>query len=366
MNLFDEMAAQRENTVMYPIKLTELEPVNKETIKIGGRPIPITPSAFKDLLKISGITNAMLQHLNETINPNAGFLLIKELNKAIGIKKATVISLVIDKVEQKVVRIALDLSQSSTPVSVGAIEQMLTSLQSTKKIEIPQTLITDNGTKVSFNVRYDVEIPLKMPGETISYGKQITWDMFGDVTAQDLIERLVCRNGMTAILPGGTPIILNTESDPSAWYNTLYKDLLNPNKKLIDHYESKALEAMQTALSVYEFNRIKGYALNIWKDDIEKIIRYLGDDKEWKIQYDNRGIDLEKATAGQLRNCPTPVNAWDAINMLTDLASHSYTTIVSAHSKKATQKMAGQLLNSKWDETTWISNTPQFKIRRKI
>lgn len=367
MSFIEEMQAARENTVSHTVNLKDLVPKTKEAIEIGGKLIPISPSAFKDLLKISGITNAMLVHLNDTINPNAGFLLIKELTKAIGAKGSKQrITLVIDKVEQKVIRIAFDIGGDSVPVSPGAIENLLRELTNTNKVELTQTLITDSGTKVSFNVKWDVEIPLKMPGETISYGKQITWDMFADVTAVDMIERQVCLNGMTAIVPGNHEIKLNSESDPSAWYNTLYKELLNPNKKVLDHYESKALNAMQTALSVYEFNKIKAHALNIWRDDVEKIIRHIGDDREWKAQYQNKGIDLEKATAGQLRNCPTPVNAWDAINMLTDLASHTYTTMVSPSSKKATQKLAGQILNSNFDENSWITNVPNFGKVSKI
>lgn len=363
----EDMAAARQNTSTYTVNLKDVVPKNKEMIEVSGKAIPITPTAFKDLLKISGITNAMLVHLNETLNPNAGFLLIKELTKAISAKgNNQKISLVIDKELQSVVRIAYNIDAQGVSVSADTIEQLLKDLTKTEKVELTQTLITDSGTKVSFNLKWNVSIPLKMPGETISYGKQVTWDMVGDVSAVDMIERQVCRNGMTAIVPGNNPVILNAESDPSAWYNTLYRDLMNPNKKIIDHYEQKALNAMQTALSVYEFNKIKAHALNIWRDDVEKIIRHIGDDKEWKIKYEQKGFDLEKATAGQLRNCPTPVRAWDAINMLTDLASHTYNTVVSSTSKKITQKLAGQILNSNFDENDWVPTVPNFKINKLI
>lgn len=364
-SFIEEMQAARENTSTFPCSLKDLVPKGKNSIEVKGKLIPISDSAFKDLLKISGITNSMLMHLNEVLNPNAGFQLIQTLNRAIDKNGNTKVHLVVDKNEQVVKRLSLNLDQTA-PVPAGAIEAMLRELTNSDDIELTQTLITDSGTKVSFNLKWDVEIPLKMPGETISFGKQVTWDMFGDISAVDLIERLVCVNGMTAIVPGAHPEILNAESDPSAWYQVLYNGLKNPNQKVLKHYEAKVLEAMQTALSVYEFNKIKGHALAIWRDDVDRILRHLGDDREWKLKYKNYAIDLDKATSAQLRNCPTPINAWDAVNMLTDLASHTYNTPVSATSKKITQRLAGQLLNSTWDENSWVSSTPKFGKVSKI
>lgn len=358
-NLTEQMVAARENTVSFPCSLKDISPKGRDVIEIKGRRVPITPEAFKDLLKISGVTNAMVQHLNQTLSNEAGFQLIQVLNKALDKNGNFKVALIVDKSTQQIIRVALPADQT-TPVPAGAIETMLSELTSDGKVKLGQTLITDGGTKVSFNLTWNVDIPLKMPGENISFGKQITWDMFGDVLSQDLIERLICKNGMTEIVPGGTPTILNTSSDPSDWYHALYTNLQNPNQEVLDHYEKKVLEAMQTALSVYEYNKIKGHAIALWRDDIEKIIRHIGDDRDWKIKYQNVGIDLEKTTSAQLRNCPTPVNAWDAINMLTDLASHNYNTIVTAHTKKATQRLAGQLLNSTWDENSWVSMVPKF------
>jgi hypothetical protein len=360
MDFIQDMQAARSNTSSFPCSLKDIIPKNKEYTEIRGKQIPIAKSAFTDLLKIAGITNAMLMHLNETINPQAGFQLVQMLNKAIDKTGNTKVHLIVDKEKQEVVRIGSLNADQTAAVPAGAIEELLRELTNTDKIKLNQTLITDSGTKVSFNLSWDVNIPLKMPGENISFGKQITWDMFGDITSVDMIERLICTNGLTGIVPGNKPDILNAESDPSSWYNALYMGLQNPNAKVIKHYESKVREAMQTALSAYEFNKIKGLALTIWKDDVEKIIRHIGDDKDWKLKYEQKGINLEKTTSAQLRNCPTPVNAWDAINMLTDLASHTYTTPVSASSKKLTQRMAGQILNSTFDENSWIDNVPKF------
>lgn len=365
-NFINEMQEARKNTLSYVCKLSEIAPINKSEIKIKGKTIPLSPTGFKDLLNIAGITNQMLQHLNETINPKAGFQLISAIAKSIVNKSDVLITIVFDTDKKSVVRLARDYSEGAAPIPGHAIENLLASLISDEKINLQQTFITDNGTKIAFNVIYDVTIPLTMPGEEICYGKQLTWDIFSDLSIVDMVERQVCTNGMTGIVPGDAPIKLNSLSDPSEWYKNVYDSLKHPNSESVKHYERKVLNSMQTPLSVYEFNKIKGHVMSIWRDDMERIIRHLGDDRDWKIKYEQKGLNLEKMTSGQLRNCPTPVNSWDAINLLTDLASHTYNSPVSATSKRVTQKMAGQLLNSNWDENSWVDQVPKFDIKRRI
>jgi len=164
---------------------------------------------------------------------------------------------------------------------------------------------------------------------------------------------------MTAVIPGKAHF-LDSNTDPSEWYKQLYKDIINPNKSIIQHYQDKTYQAMKTNLSVYEYNQVRAHVLSHWKDDMPRIQRFLGLD-DWKYDYEKVGIDLTKATAGQLKNCPTPVNAWDAINCLTDLSSHRYNSQVSDKVCRDTQRMAGRLMNKTWDENQQIHNVPSFK-----
>lgn len=227
-----------------------------------------------------------------------------------------------------------------------------------KKLNVRDTFITDGGTKVTFNLRWDVKIPLMMPNEDIVLGKQITWDLLGDTVMSDFVERLICTNGMTGIVPRNGQV-LNSDNTPSDWYDLIFNQLTNPNKETIKEYEANVLRAMQANLSVLEFNTIKGHVMAHWKDDADKILRYIGDER-WKTEYKNKAIDLEKLTAGQLRNCPTPVNAWDAVNLLTDLASHQYNAPVSHSVKKETQRMAGKLIRKTWDDDVQMLDVPKF------
>lgn len=353
-----------ENTKSFTVPMEQIKVRSRSEFEVKGNLIPVTDTAFKDLLKLVGLTQKTVAHINDSIHKSAGFMLVKELMKAMSSKKGTNVSLLVDVNSRKVNRICLEgqSTGANQAISPTAIEDLINyACEKSDRIRLTDTFITDGGTKVTFNLKWDVAIPLSIKGEDVKFGKQITWDLLGDTLISDFAERLICTNGMTGIVPT-RPKPLDAGTTPDEWYQLLFKDLVNPNKDRIKDYEDKVFEAMQTNLSVYEFNTIKGHLINSWRDDAARIVRYMGDER-WRNDYKNRAIDLDKATAGQLRNCPTPVNAWDAINCMTDLASHTYNSKVSDHTKKATQKLAGRFLNKTWDENQQLLNVPSYKVQ---
>lgn len=345
------------------LPMAKLRIKSKHQLEVDGRPIKLSDVAFKDLLKLVGLSNKTVTHINDEIHRDAGFMLVKEIMKAMSVKKGVNISLLVDTSDLEIKRICLEgeTSGSTTAIAPAAIQDLICQvLDNSPNTKLANTFISDGGTRVVFNLKHDNPIKLPMRGEDIVYGKQIIWDLLQPTTITDFVERQICANGMTGIAPSFKSISLNSTTDPSVWYKELFHGIMNPKKEFIEHYGDRVREAMNTNLSVYEYNTIKSHLMGIWAGDGGRIMRYLGDER-WKNSYDKNGIDLTKLTAGQLRNCPTPVNSWDAINCLTDMASHTYTTPVSDSLKRATQKMAGNLLNKAWDVNQQIYNVPVFK-----
>jgi len=357
-----DLKAQLEGTKAFTVSIGDLKVQSRQEFKIQGKSVAVSDTAFKDLLQLVGLSNKTVNHINEELAPGTGYALIKELMRAMSTKRGTNITLLIDESDKKIKRICLEGElQGGRAISPAAIEELIMyTMDKSDRVKLANTFVSDGGTKVTFNLKWDNPIQLPLRGEDISFGKQIVWDIMGPTTISDFVERQICTNGMTAIMPSRKAYSLDSESDPSQWYQLLYKDIVNPNKTLITHYQDKVYEAMNTNLSVYEYNKVKAHVMTNWKNDGDRITRFLGND-DWKYDYEKSGIDLTKASAGQLRNCPTPVNAWDAINCLTDLSSHKYNSTVSDRMCRDTQKMAGQLLNKNWDEAQQIYNTPTFK-----
>lgn len=358
-----DLKAQLASTKSFTVPMSDIKVESRDNFVVKGNRVKVSDTAFKDLLKLVGLTHKTVNHINDEIANGAGYTLIKELLRAMSTKKGTNVTLLIDEEDRQIKRICHEGElEGGSAVSPAAIEEMiLQTMDKSDKVKLANTFVSDGGTKVTFNLKWDN--PLTLPalkGEDIALGKQIIWDLIGPTSISDFVERQICTNGMTAVVPSRKAVFLNGESDPSQWYNLLYKDIMNPNKSIITHYSDKVYEAMNTNLSVYEYNKVKSHLAGNWTKDMPLIKNFLGDE-DWKYDYEHVGIDLTKASAGQLRNCPTPVSAWDAINGLTDLASHKYNSVVSDRVCRDTQRMAGRMLNKTWDESQQIFNTPMFK-----
>lgn len=343
------------------VPVSSLRLLSNSRVEIDGKLLSMSGTAFKDLIKLSGLTQKAIDHLNSTISNNAGFKLIKEVMKAVAKNSGNRISLLISP-ELEIQRIRPD-GGGQSGVSPEQLENIVDyALSSNDAIKLVDVFTTDGGTKATVNFKYDNPLNLGIRNEDIAYGKQIQWDMLGSTQVSDFVERLVCTNGMTAIRPAATAVYLTSQSTSEDWYKHLIKDIINPNREVITHYADRIKEAQNTNLSVAEYNVMMSHLLGYWKGDEGRILRYFGDDRNWKTLYDKRGINLEELTVQQLKNCPTPVNAWDAVNCLTDLASHKYNATVSSNVKKQTQQMAGRYLNRDWDAHQQISNVPTFEV----
>jgi hypothetical protein len=347
-------------TKKYTLPIGDIKILDRHTFRVRQMDLPVSKTAFKDLLKIVNLTDRTIDTLNMELQYGAGFALIKELMKAMAARKGVNVNLYIDETNKKVVRISDSGVGDAVPMDM--IQNLLEyAMDVNQDLSMRNSYITDGGTKVVLDLMHSNNITLMIKGENISLGKQIVWDLLGPTSVHDLVERLVCQNGMTAIEPKRKAKFLSGESKVDEWYQMLFKDLIDPNKELVEHYQTRLLQARQTNLSVYEFNQVKSQLMDTWYADHDVIIKYLGND-EWKNSYSRKGIELEKLTAGQLKNCPTSVNAWDAINCMTDLCSHKYKTEVSPGSMVNTQRMAGKLLNKQWDMDQQMYDVPTFKV----
>lgn len=357
-----------QNTKKITTPISSIKIVKERTFEIEGKNFPVEKSAYDDLLKIVGMSNKTVGHINDTITEGAGFAVVKELMKAISHRKGTKVTLLVSTDTASIARIALEGEAEGAHGSVApaVIQELINfAIEKNPRVHLKDTLVMDAGTKIAFNLMYDKAFPLAMPKEDISLGKQIIWDLLGPTQIGDFAERLICTNGMTGIRPGNFQNLDGT-STSGDWYKTLYDSIINPNAELIKKYEDLVYKAMQTSLSVYEYNQIKAKLMTTWYSDAEKIMGYLGNES-WKTTYiQQHNIELDKLSAAQMHNCPTNVNAWDAINAVTDLASHTYKTPVSHRQIKDAQNFAGKLLNKNWDANSWMVATPNFKASKPV
>lgn len=357
-----ELNAATKNTKRMILEFSKMKILSNSFCEIDNTTITMSKKAFTDLLHMVGLTNKSVTFINNEVNDDAGYQIMRELMKALAARKRMKVAVYINELSREIVRFSPEDESllPGAPIPSKQMQSMLESLLGINGITLADSFIGDGGTTATFNINYEQSIPLIMKGEDITIGKQIKWDMFGETKVSDFVQRQVCTNGMTRVMPSRASYSLTNESAPSEWYTQLHRDLMAPNKEILNHYQERVIQAMQTNLSVHEYNSIAGHMISNWAMDMPLITKFIGDGS-WKTEYERKSIDLNKLSAAQLRNCPTPVNAWDAINCMTDLASHTYNSSVGSAVKMQTQNLAGNMLNKKWDEEQQIMHVPTFK-----
>jgi len=366
MTVEQQLREARKTVSALPVPANSLKIISRSSMEVSGKRVKITKEAFKDILSFAGLANRTVEHINRSLVDGGGFALVKQLMKAIGSKRGEKVVLYIDESNLTVERVVPEsqaaAGESGHSISATALGDLVGDVieKNNGLVRLTNTSVSHGGTKAQFNLVVDNPTSIGMKGEDISFGKTFTWDAFNVTKVEDFINRLVCENGMTALI-GTKTSYMSAGTDPAEWYQELYRDLFVPQQEKIERYAERVAVAKKTALSALEYGRIKHLLQTTFPEDDARITRYLGNE-DWKLQYAKAGTVLESLTVPQLRNCPTSVNAWQAINCMTDMASHTYASRTTPARKHAVQKEAGRLLGSEWDSHSWVLNTPKIPV----
>ena len=340
-----------ENLEILKVKPDQVKLVSDEYINIGNMPVKVSTQAKRDICQLSQLGTKAIRKMNRTINGDGGFKVMNEIIK----RTNDSLNLIINKEDMSVVRI----SNKTPNISYDAFEQLTNHIvESNDDILKSSTHNLNFGTTNIISLNNSNPHDVGLVGENITTGKTIKWDLVDGISIQDNIIRQICQNGMIGSAVTAEKGINSMSIDDL--YNELLRQINSTDDKDIKRYQEMVSKAMTTNLSIYEHNQIWSFLQKNWNKDDERIQRYIGNDN-WKGQYIDRGIKILDMTNDQLRNCPTPVNTYDAINCLTDLASHDYKSEVSDQIKYQAQVMAHTKLYGSYDALAYVPNAPKFK-----
>jgi len=345
-------------SVAVPAKDLKLK--SRRMMTINGRNISLSSSACADLVKLLGLTDKVATSLDIIMTDgNVVDGLMNLLIQALG-KTSTEFMLVFDenKCVQRICSHA-EFTKLTSRVAQGTMKSIMEGLMNEyPDLELVDVHTTNGGTTTTFNIIDSKSMEIGIRGEDINFGKQIVWDFIDPTTCSDYVNRMVCMNGMTRFLVQGPTKYLTNQTDPQTWFKEIYGSLVGGTESKLDTYKRNVLNSMTNNLSVREWETIHEIASSRFKTESasKKIIAALGD-ASWKTDYLNTGLNLDTLTAAKKANCPTPINSWDGVNLLTNLATHETTY---GPDKNKTMAYAGKLLTSAWDAAGHIFNTPRY------
>lgn len=322
--------------------------------EIMGKAVVFTEEAMNDLYKGAGIGKSMLASNGGSFSPTARFhLLMESLKQKPSKKGGKDISLVFN--DGASITRAVAPSSKSKAVSKEFLIRILEFVSGNGNSNINGVTMSDDKTKAVINITGGEAIASPMSGEEIAAGSSLIWDQLGGTSINEFVMRLVCSNGMVGERLAGVHQ-LTSRSTAEDWYKVLFKD--KASEKLAERYYENVLNNKQLNLSVREYLKLQDKLKN-YKEDAEYIKRCIGNG-DWTSVYSKRGVDVKGLSSAAAANYDTPVNRWDAINCLTNLASNPTKTYVPSMAKEMDKVYAGKMLASTADATQWNVLTPKM------
>lgn len=347
-------------TVSLPAKkivvdsLTQLVLIKNEHEQL---PIELAKSGKKDLLEYVGLTQASIERMEEAYGESAGLKLISLLMDALSKKNENVILL---RHDGKITRIVPESKRDRALQKDKMLEILYYVLDNDPNLVIDHVFVNPEEAKFSARIYNNNRHVLPFDGEDVCTGISLAWSGLEPTEIRDYVLRLVCSNGMVGERLKNTKNLTNI-STAEQWQRVLFDPI--QNDRLLQRYTADIRRAMEANLSIAEFDQVKKHCMANYAAESAYITRELGDER-WRQEYIRKGLNPENMTAAQLANCPTPVNAWDALNLLTYLASHRLNADVRDRIRDKTQFFAGQLLKSDWNSEGWVYDIPRFENPR--
>lgn len=340
MEKLNQLLETKVATAVIPAK--EFKPLDGRRALVGGTTVLLSPDAKSDCVELAGLTQRVADNLDEKLTPGAALALQKQIFTNLGKRGG---NLVVATNGGEITRVlSEDARSQSIPAHqlVNMVEQIF---RKNTHLELDGVTLDKSGTKASIQIRNSQEVELGLPDENLNFGRQLNWDMFGGISIQEYMLRLICSNGMVGWRAGEVLLELDRRSDASVWYKSLFEDM--EVGKLAASALYQINKAKETRLSLREYKLLEAI-----------VSQYPGDQPNWGVFNENSWLghyDMlgEKTPAALMANLETPVNAWQAINVVTDLASHIRTADVSSRIRNKHQMDAGRMLRSQFDSQAW-------------
>lgn len=333
------------------VPMKDIRIMDKNRILVFGEEALMQESAYRKLLKSLSQSQAGLD-VFDTINKGAGLTAVNEVLK----KGKLHYTMAFDGREVTRIGTTDSMQRALNGEQFYNIMEQIT--ETRNDIEIAGIFTDYDGLGATIQIMNSMEKdhPL-MSGETIKQGFSIDFDRFSGISIQAFVRRLVCTNG-AMMRQDRARRMLDLTQDPSVWYDQLFNE--TTNKAVVDRYWDAVVAAGGTQMSVRELNQLNSFLFTNFSKDTDKFGPLLNDD--WRLQYTANGHNLNEYDASKLAQCPTPINKWEAINVLTDVVSHNTKSVVDDRTRTKGMMLAGNLLEPKdgHDSRLWLLNIPSF------
>jgi hypothetical protein len=332
------------------VSLSDIRVISDTLVEVNTVKLLLTKDAFKNLMKIVGITDNMRSNLISQYGDVFTDKLVTTLGKAMSHSKGAVV-LVIDLKKKTIINIVQGVNHMiPNDTYLDNVERIIND----SDLKIDSMVFRDNGgfTISTLGDSSQWGIRGAENNESFKFGLNFDNDPITGTRLMPFNQRLICSNGMIGQGFVGVHQLTNTQD---SWEQFMFKveTLKRDNFKPIEF--SATLKAItNTNASVSELLAVRNLIKSNSKIEEEHLLERFVPIECTESAYNKKGIWLDSMTTAQQKNAISDVSYWGLINGLTDFASHDYG--LNVKNPDVLQRYAGKMFVKNPDLTNLVMN----------
>lgn len=334
------------------VPVRDINVVNDTTIEYQGKRIEITKDAFKDLIRIIGMSQQFAKKFETLFNAEAKASFINQVKNAMSASQLTEITLILAPLSKKIVGFS---KTSNSMVSHQRFIELADQIVDQHGFEITNWGVNGNKGEVIINAfNPKAEFGIGVADEIFNAGLTLKNSPIHGIQVMPYVNRLWCTNGLTTPMAQESYTLADLSKDSMEKFFA-HMAQLRKNGFQPAGFADMAKNAMKTTASMYElqgaYNAVKNYV----GDKAENWIPY----NENRNAYMASNMDLNQMNTNQLKNARSNQSIWSVVNGMTHVATHAPSMLAfDMTDKDSTQLMvqAGNVLGREWNLGNQVAN----------
>mgnify|MGYP003627848187 CR=1 FL=1 len=318
---FDAKKAEvlSKELVRKEVNISEFEIINDSTMKIQGKNVPISKTAFKRVLRRMRIPHAFARRFESGYGSEGLKQLIQMVKMAKSNKNDQTVTIVLDPDKGQIVDLLpKGYASISNEAFVGFAEGYI------DKYNLSPTKFGSDGNGGAIINCTSGNSIMRIPGmeqEVFQTGVSFSNSVSHGLQVSPYLTRLVCANGMTSNSFAENYGLVSLTNKAVDEFNEHMLQLATTGFQPIGMAD-QIRKAANTDASLAELQRAASGILSADNAITYEYANKFAPIERAKKAYDMVGADTSKFTNAQLKNAKAGISVWDVVNGMTNFASN--------------------------------------------
>lgn len=308
--------AVNSQPVFYDTTVGELSLEAENALKVEGARLPMNPAALDGLVSLFGMNKTFARKYDELVGTDERLQVMDRFREALATNDNMGVTLAIDESENTITGI----SERAPRVSMQGFFELVEDVLDRYGLEIGRFSHNMNGVTVATKSK-DRSIDITyLEEESYKSGLEFTSDM-GQVDFRYMLEREICTNGMTAMMPADTLRLTSLKDEAVEKFFGGIRDLAERNFMPEDftNYLDRAIETPASVAEVSDaFEVLKKASQENGNPNLLSHINM----SRIRAAYQDNGNPVEEMSRTEMSNALTDIPVHDVVNEITWVASH--------------------------------------------